>query len=358
MSDSIEPGRGGKGSTASAGPRAVVHKKILEAAEARPDASYDELADAVSGASTDLVERVIDEYGDPAENGEGGDADDDQNTPTEPSADTDETMSTPDAHDSDDTDPDLDQLTDRQERVLRAVRDRPNATQEEIAAQFDVSAATISQRVNAIDGFDWPYRRGFVESLFEDEGEFEADAEPQSPGSEAESDDPTPGSETRPASGDGATDPETPDPEPAAPDPEADAPGPDSGGANPVPDDDSGPDAAEPRSGTAGSDPAASHAGTDTPGPESAGSGAPSNGEQPAGTEAVDRLSGRVGDLTERVAALEGRIEERSPAEGSFSDPDLVSKMVHACMESERVSEEEELRILRQVLTTGRPADS
>ena len=95
-----------------------------------------------------------------------------------------------------------------------------------------------------------------------------------------------------------------------------------------------------------------------TPDPEPTGFESPSNGEQPAGTEAVDRLSGRVGDLTERIAALEGRIEERSPAEGSFSDPDLVSKMVHACMESERVSEEEELRILRRVLTTGRPADS
>lgn len=93
-----------------------------------------------------------------------------------------------------------------------------------------------------------------------------------------------------------------------------------------------------------------------TPDPEPTGFEGPSNGGQSAGTEAVDRLSGRVGDLTERIAALEGRIEERSPAEGALSDPGLVSEMVHACTESERVSEEA-LRTLRHVLTPGRPAD-
>jgi hypothetical protein len=56
-----------------------------------------------------------------------------------------------------------------------------------------------------------------------------------------------------------------------------------------------------------------------TPDPEPTGFGGPSNGGQSAGTEAVDRLSGRVGDLTECIAALEGRIEKRSPAEGERS---------------------------------------
>jgi transcriptional regulator with XRE-family HTH domain len=48
----------------------MVHKKILEAAAENPDATMDELADGVVGASTDLVERVLDEYGDPATAGE------------------------------------------------------------------------------------------------------------------------------------------------------------------------------------------------------------------------------------------------------------------------------------------------
>lgn len=44
----------------------MIHKKILEAAGERPDAPMAEVADQVSGASTDLVERVLREYGDPA----------------------------------------------------------------------------------------------------------------------------------------------------------------------------------------------------------------------------------------------------------------------------------------------------
>lgn len=48
-------------------PRAVIHKRILDAAESDPDASMDELAAEVPGASTTLVEKVLEEYGDPAE---------------------------------------------------------------------------------------------------------------------------------------------------------------------------------------------------------------------------------------------------------------------------------------------------
>lgn len=47
-------------------PRAMIHKKILEAAEESPNASIEGLADEISGASAGLVERVLDEYGDPA----------------------------------------------------------------------------------------------------------------------------------------------------------------------------------------------------------------------------------------------------------------------------------------------------
>lgn len=355
MSDSIDPGRGGERSTATAGPRAVIHKKILEAAEARPDASFDELADAVSGASADLVERVIDEYGDPAEDVGQGEADDHQNGPAEPSPDTDETMSTTDGHTTDDADPDLEQLTDRQERVLRAVRDRPNATQEEIATQFDVSAATISQRVNAIDGFDWSRRREFVESLFgDDDAGFEGESQSDGPSSVA--DDPSSQSENR-------SGPDTVEPSPDATDPDSDA-------------SESETETADPDSDLAGTGFDGSEAGSDTTAPssdasdperdghdwESADSEPRSNGEPRVGpgadTEAIDRLSEQVGDLAERVAALEGRIEGRSAAEVTFSDPDLVSKMVHACMESERVTEEEELRILRSVLRTADPGDS
>jgi hypothetical protein len=54
------------GSKRSAAPRALIHKKILERAGEMPDATMAEVAGEVSGASTDLVERVLQEYGDPA----------------------------------------------------------------------------------------------------------------------------------------------------------------------------------------------------------------------------------------------------------------------------------------------------
>jgi len=65
VSDWANP-RGSAGSKTSSTPRAVIHKKILEAAGEMPDAPMTEVAGEVSGASTDLVERVLREYGDPA----------------------------------------------------------------------------------------------------------------------------------------------------------------------------------------------------------------------------------------------------------------------------------------------------
>ncbi|RXK47048.1 winged helix-turn-helix domain-containing protein [Halorientalis pallida] len=56
-----------------------------------------------------------------------------------------------------------------------------------------------------------------------------------------------------------------------------------------------------------------------------------------------------LADLEGRVAALEAARDGGS--EGSaFDDPDLVHKVVHACMDAETISEAEELRILRALL--------
>ena len=55
--------------------------------------------------------------------------------------------------------------------------------------------------------------------------------------------------------------------------------------------------------------------------------------------------------LEQRVAALEDRLEAESPAtESVFTDPALAHKVVHACMASEQIAEEEELRILRELI--------
>src|SRR6056297_20464 len=47
-------------------PKSMRHKQILDAAADEPDASISDLARAVPSATPDLVERVLEEHGDPA----------------------------------------------------------------------------------------------------------------------------------------------------------------------------------------------------------------------------------------------------------------------------------------------------
>ena len=48
-------------------PRAVIHRRILDVAQARPDAPIETISEEVNGATFDLVERVLEEYGDPTD---------------------------------------------------------------------------------------------------------------------------------------------------------------------------------------------------------------------------------------------------------------------------------------------------
>jgi hypothetical protein len=78
----------------------------------------------------------------------------------------------------------------------------------------------------------------------------------------------------------------------------------------------------------------------ETPPPE-----AEADDPRPATTE----LETTLDDLQKRVAALEAA--QSDGGEGSvFDDPDLVHKVVHACMDAETISEDEELRILQALL--------
>ncbi|MEF8791818.1 MAG: winged helix-turn-helix domain-containing protein, partial [Haloarculaceae archaeon] len=65
---------GGRSST----PRAMIHKRILDVAESKPSASMAEIADEIGGASVELVERVLGEYGDPAGDEPGEETDGDE----------------------------------------------------------------------------------------------------------------------------------------------------------------------------------------------------------------------------------------------------------------------------------------
>lgn len=256
MSDSAHSPPVRKGSPPAV-PRAVIHKKILDAAESQPDATIEEIAATTSGASPDLVEHVLEEYGDPAAEDEPGGAESTETEATETgSAEDEPTAGDPVGEHRDDPEdganaearaerhpaPDV-RLSEKQRTTLRAIYDDPEATQRDLAQRFGVSGATICNRVNDIDGFEWSNRESFVTRMVE---------------------------------------------------------------SGALPED-------EQRS-----------------------------NERP------------IGELADRIDELAGRIErlERRPAgriRFGVEDPELVHKILHACLRSERITEAEELQIITEL---------
>jgi len=254
-------------------PRALVHRRILDAAERDPDATLAEIADRVGGATVDLVDDVLAEYGDPAASG--GDAGDESDADAADGADganegddtaaageSDSAQSQPsDATDGTDETADPDAagaLTDRQRETLRAVAADPDASQAAVADRLGVSRATVSRRLNGIPGFEWSDRAAFAARLLGAAG------------------------------GDGRS---------TAPTPEATADG-----------------------GTT----------------QGAASEAPPTGDSAdpdAGSEDTARTADAAAD----------------PDAAAFP-PDLAHKIIHACIESDRLDEDEELRVIRAVV--------
>lgn len=83
------------------------------------------------------------------------------------------------------------------------------------------------------------------------------------------------------------------------------------------------------------------------------------------GVETEDDVDGatEVADLRRRVGVLEDRLERQSGNEGPGEtdrerdetssdqiDTELLHKVVHACMDSERITDEEEIRLLDHLL--------
>jgi len=115
---------------------------IIEAVAADPDASAAELAEKVPNATPELVERVLgrpDEWTD---------------------ADAPATVRIGEY-------PDREDISDRQIRTLQAIAAHPDATQRDIASFLVVTAATVSNRVNSLPGFDWDDRRTFVKEVLD-----------------------------------------------------------------------------------------------------------------------------------------------------------------------------------------------
>ena len=242
-------------------PKSIRHKHILDIAADKPEASLETIAEEVPSATTDLVEHVLDEYGDPASNGGTGeevDEDDHTNSGDVDSLGDNEVENSAENGTFDDneelTHPTSLDLTDDQREVLRTVYEHPEATQREIGAVLDVSAATICNRVKAIEGFDWKRRRTFVEAVFD--------------------------------SHKGKSEPEATNMEP----------------------------------------------------------------NQSDDVESQDELLERVTTLEEQLAEIESNTDIETGDGLGLEDTELIHKVLHACLTSENITEDEELRILEAFL--------
>lgn len=216
----------------------MVHRRILDVAKTNPETPIDGLASMVAGANPNLVERVLEQYGDP------GATDETEFETTAPMSKTEdahgaegESLRNHDAGQVEGGGLELSGEVDpRQLDTLRAIYDHPDASQRQLADLLDVSHSTISHRLNEIDGFEWENRWAIVKDHFE-----EAD----------------------------------------------------------------------------------------------------SGGCQSVEGEVADRLD----RIERRVETLRGE-----GTCGLFADPELAHKILHACLRSEQISEDEELRILRTAL--------
>ena len=149
-------------------PKSIRHKKILDRAAEHPDASLEKLAEGIPSATPDLVEHVLEEYGDPGEDPQPLGTTDDRSASD---------SGANDAKSSTDSDDEKDQsvaptypmpsdLSKKQRRTLQAIHEDPTATQSEIAEQLDVSPPTVSNRVNDLENFEWEERENYVNAVF------------------------------------------------------------------------------------------------------------------------------------------------------------------------------------------------
>lgn len=202
MSDTRHTRGTSQNCTDTTAPRAVIHKRILDTASDHPQASVDELAEMIPGATGELIDRVLEEYSDPSvdtstdtmskqsssDTADTTTSEDDTPAAGAKSAGTASTDSTTASTESDDTIddttaetstaatafPTLEELSEAQQSVIREIRERPHATQRELADELGVSRSTISQRVNAIEGLEWRNRHIFIETLSDTMGETDA----------------------------------------------------------------------------------------------------------------------------------------------------------------------------------------
>lgn len=291
----------------SGGPRAVIHKQILDVAGDNPDASLADIAAEISGANADLVDRVLSKYGDPGEtelqDTETAMAQNGQQSAERAQAD-EHADETDDETEDTEAVTDPDDLTEKQLQTVRAVYEETDATQGDIADRLGVTPATVSRRLSDIPGFEWSDRAAFTATLF-DGTEYEGEASAEDTMETATDADETESTadETEPETTGNEAETETTVGE-AEPETTAD---------ETVSDD-----------GSAGHD---SDSSTDE------------NRTEPA----LERLEARL-------ATVEETLDSDTDTSERPIRRELAHKVVHAAMESERISEEEELEVIAGLL--------
>ncbi|WP_165875249.1 MarR family transcriptional regulator [Natrarchaeobius chitinivorans] len=227
-------------------PRAVIHQKILDQAASQPNASVEDLVANVSGATPELVQRVLSEYGDASY--------------VESAAESDESDSRSPSEAEMPIDPDS--LSEIQFETLRKINEYPSATQRELADLLEITAATVSKRVNTIEGFEWDDRQRIAAAVVANR--------------ETKPDGGTP-IDSRPQESSGSSDETVTEPQPV-------------------------------------------------------------EGES-------------IASLFDRLDRLENKLDSWSDQSGvEIDDPALLHKVIHACMESDSITEDEELYLLQILL--------
>ncbi|MFB6252108.1 MAG: winged helix-turn-helix transcriptional regulator [Halobellus sp.] len=396
----------------SAGQKSLRQWRILDLAAEEPGASFAEIAERVPSATADLVEYVLEEYGDPAASegasttdsadgetaaDETDDATDDKTTDGQSSEQPPEEISTESQDNSSamassgstpeksasspedsssaptlsDPNPETEEeahegesaaadraesalaelspeaLSTKERETLRAIYERPSATQREIAEALDVSRATVSNRIRGIEGFEWADRQSLVSEAFDGDGERSSAAD-----NRAIADGPSPDGS---ASDSNVESTYTAD---------ADS----SGGSNST----IGTNASIESNSTVGS---GNNVDSDSTADSEASATSDSSGAAVDPGNAA-RLADSIEELSTRLAAVEERFKQfdpntdsgaresdsessADPSAGSPStsdstsgldDPELVHKVIRACVHDDEVTEDEERRIVGELL--------
>jgi hypothetical protein len=305
-------------------PQSIRHKRVLDLAEENPNASVDELASMVSSVTSELVAHVLEEYGDPASGGEtsmdstdsaastgSGDTTASTESPVEPpsgdgpaahgdapadgavTTDGGSAVERSDERAGDSDGAQSEAVESGRYPTLAELSERQREVLEAVATHPEATQQAIADRLD-VSRSTVSNRVNSVEGFdWSDRTSFVESVFDEPPAADLAGDGGAP-SDTATAESDGTATTESP----SASD---------------------GPAVAE---GTAGTD------------------------IEPL----LDRLEACVTDLEARVAALETS-RDRTDGESAFADPELVHKIVHACLNDDNISEAEELRILKEFVT-------